>query len=298
MDVPAVAGSKRPAPSPSTQSQQSTGSTQSQPRHPPPAKRRKTDVPAAPSLAAVLPTASSDAIPTPPPEASTSTLAPLAAPSKRPRHEGALRRLAHAVPRAAGVTPTATLGGSKIGGKSKDLNTPGSLIEEMWVTRKGLGFGGYLKKGVASFVERGATKLTVHAMGAAIPLALSLAMAIRDAVPGGTPDEDGDGAVKMEVRTGTFDVSDEITPEDDDEDVVYQTRSKSTISVDLTTTTLLSPSVLSSIGTAAYPDIALPAVREAEALVLEVELAELAFWNSEGDEKYKYMMKVHSGEEL
>lgn len=52
-------------------------------------------------------------------------------------------------------------------------------------------------------------------MGAAIPLALSLAMAIRDAVPGGIPDEDGDGAIKMDVRTGTFQVSDEITPADD-----------------------------------------------------------------------------------
>lgn len=82
-------------------------------------------------------------------------LPPLAEPTKRVRHEGTLRRLAHAVPRAPGVTPGATLGGSKIGGKSKDLNTVGPAVEEMWVTRKGLGMGGYLKKGVAAFLERG-----------------------------------------------------------------------------------------------------------------------------------------------
>lgn len=86
-------------------------------------------------------------------------------------------------------------------------------------------------------------------MGATIPTALSLALAIRDAVPGGSPltndtgdeddilgsgsedegqgrigrDEVGEGAgtrttggiFKLEVRTGTTVVGDEITPEDD-----------------------------------------------------------------------------------
>ena len=62
-------------------------------------------------------------------------------------------------------------------------------------------------------------------MGAAIPLALSLALAIRDAVPGGEPpapvsrggegEDDGEGIVRMSVRTGSKTVSDEVTPLDE-----------------------------------------------------------------------------------
>lgn len=52
-------------------------------------------------------------------------------------------------------------------------------------------------------------------MGAAIPVALSLALAIRDAVPGGEAGEDEVGAIAMVVRTGSFVVSDEITPDDE-----------------------------------------------------------------------------------
>lgn len=46
-------------------------------------------------------------------------------------------------------------------------------------------------------------------MGAAIPLALSIALAIRDAVPGGAD------SFEMDVRTGTSTVRDEITPSDE-----------------------------------------------------------------------------------
>jgi hypothetical protein len=60
------------------------------------------------------------------------------------------------------------------------------------------------------------TKLSMHAMGAAIPLALSLALAIRDALPGGAPTSEGvAGTVKMQVTTGTQIVSDEVTPDDE-----------------------------------------------------------------------------------
>lgn len=71
------------------------------------------------------------------------------------------------------------------------------------------------------------TTLTLHALGAAIPLCLSLALAIRDAIPGGELTEDdsndaemngqeaGGSLVKMEVVTGSKDVHDEITPDDE-----------------------------------------------------------------------------------
>ncbi|GAA5844443.1 hypothetical protein JCM9279_006308 [Rhodotorula babjevae] len=199
-------------------------------------------------------------------------------PPKRPLVPGTLRRLstghptrstAHADPalahpplssststgKRARVRPAATLAGAKVGGESKDL---GDRVEreELWVRRakgpgaQGLGFAGYLKMGVGAFVERGCTSLTVNAMGAAIPLALSLALAIRDAIPGGEPPapvprsggapdgegeaegDEGEGIVRMSVRTGSKTVSDEVTPLDEDEDLVYQSRTKSTPSRD------------------------------------------------------------------
>lgn len=72
-------------------------------------------------------------------------------------------------------------------------------------------------------------------MGAAIPLALSLALAIRDAIPGGEPpalssssddaaggqgegeeeDDARESIVRMQVRTGSKTVADEVTPEDE-----------------------------------------------------------------------------------
>ncbi|GAA5896384.1 hypothetical protein JCM6882_001000 [Rhodosporidiobolus microsporus] len=197
------------------------------------------------------------------PSASTSSAAadlpPLPAPSKRPHHPGSLRRLASSkqptTPRSAAAgkktRAASTLSGAKIGGKSKDLRD-GVEREEMWVkratggTRHGLGFAGYLKKGVGAFVDRGCTSLSINAMGAAIPLALTLALAVRDAVPGGEParlpgasaegadegEEEG-GVVRMEVRTGSKVVRDEITPEDEDADLVYQSRIKSTVEIEL-----------------------------------------------------------------
>ena len=86
---------------------------------------------------------------------------------KRVRHAGTLRRLALSKPSLSSVRPASTLSGSKIGGKSKDLKV-GSIretkvgeerlgtVQEFWIGRKGMSFGGWLKKGIAAFVdERG-----------------------------------------------------------------------------------------------------------------------------------------------
>ncbi|GJN91138.1 hypothetical protein Rhopal_004156-T1 [Rhodotorula paludigena] len=268
---------------PASQSSQS----QSQPPARPP-KRAKL----APSLSSSMPRPSpsqathvSETQPTP----STSS-APAAAQAERPApalpgahkrtvHKGKLRRLTTGHPAAsfartdtafepaaskrARTRPAATLAGAKVGGKAKDLRDR-IEAEELWVRRskgdagkQGLGFAGYLKMGVGAFVDRGCTTLTVNAMGAAIPLALSLALAIRDAIPGGEPPsaatasdeesaEQDEGIVKMQVRTGSKVVSDEVTPDDEDEDLVYQTRTKSTVSIELS---LVEP-LKSSLGAA------------------------------------------------
>lgn len=62
-------------------------------------------------------------------------------------------------------------------------------------------------------------------MGAAIPHLLHLALALPPILPF-AHDE-----IHMDVRTGTVQVQDEVDPEDDNEDLSYQTRCKSTCSV-------------------------------------------------------------------
>jgi ribonuclease P/MRP protein subunit RPP20 len=67
--------------------------------------------------------------------------------------------------------------------------------------------------------------LHLSAMGAAIPHLLQLALSLPQKLPF-PPDE-----IHTEVTTGTVQVQDEILPEDEDEDVTYRTRGKSTVKV-------------------------------------------------------------------
>jgi hypothetical protein len=62
-------------------------------------------------------------------------------------------------------------------------------------------------------------------MGAAIPLLLQLSMALPPILP--FPANE----IRTEVTTGTVEVQDEVLPEDEDEDITYQTRGKSTLRV-------------------------------------------------------------------
>jgi ribonuclease P/MRP protein subunit RPP20 len=64
-------------------------------------------------------------------------------------------------------------------------------------------------------------------MGAAIPHLVQLSVALPPILP--FPSQD----VHTEVFTGTVDVQDELIPADDDEDISYQTRSKSTLRVEI-----------------------------------------------------------------
>ena len=62
-------------------------------------------------------------------------------------------------------------------------------------------------------------------MGAAIPLLLQLVTALPPILPFARDE------IQYEIKTGTVEVHDEIVPEDEDEDISYQTRGKSTLSV-------------------------------------------------------------------
>lgn len=111
-----------------------------------------------------------------PADATTVSIPP---PKKRTLHKGKLRRLSTGHPQpghsksdtsitASGARPRvrekSTLAGAKVGGKSKDLRDRVEA-EQLWIrrpaknasrtTRQGLAYAGYLKMGVAAFVERG-----------------------------------------------------------------------------------------------------------------------------------------------
>lgn len=148
---------------PSTQSTQSTQSSSADSR-PPPAKKAKTTKTNANSIIPIIPVT-----PEAPLQSTIPNRKPLSPTPKRKIHEGTLRRLAvstrstiaivksDTAQTKAKVRPNATLSGSKVGGISKDLND-GIVEEEIWVNRvagKGLGFSGYLKKGVQAVLERG-----------------------------------------------------------------------------------------------------------------------------------------------
>jgi|SRR5882762_9849335 ribonuclease P/MRP protein subunit RPP20 len=62
-------------------------------------------------------------------------------------------------------------------------------------------------------------------MGAAIPHLATLAVSLPSILPFAADE------IHTEILTGTVEVQDEIIPEDEDEDISYQTRGKSTLRV-------------------------------------------------------------------
>ncbi|KAI0355035.1 hypothetical protein OH77DRAFT_339908 [Trametes cingulata] len=85
--------------------------------------------------------------------------------------------------------------------------------------------GAYLRRCKDVFLKDGYKSLHLSAMGAAIPHLMQLALSLPPILPF-PPDE-----VHTEVLTGTTEVQDELIPEDEDEDISYRTRGKSTVSI-------------------------------------------------------------------
>ena len=67
--------------------------------------------------------------------------------------------------------------------------------------------------------------LHLSAMGAAIPHLMQLALSLPPILP--FPQDE----IHTEILTGTVEVQDEVIPDDEDEDISYRTRGKSTVSV-------------------------------------------------------------------
>ncbi|THH31885.1 hypothetical protein EUX98_g2322 [Antrodiella citrinella] len=92
------------------------------------------------------------------------------------------------------------------------------------ITRK-TPLGAYLRRCKDVMMKDGYKTLHLNAMGAAIPHLLQLSVSLPSILP--HPLED----IHTEVLTGTVEVQDEIIPEDEDEDISYRTRGKSTLSI-------------------------------------------------------------------
>jgi len=92
------------------------------------------------------------------------------------------------------------------------------------ITRK-TKLGAYLRRCKDLVLKDGYKSLHLFALGAAIPHLCMLAESLPGVLPF-SPEE-----IRKEVLTGTIDVQDEVIPEDEDEDIMYRTRAKSSLSI-------------------------------------------------------------------
>ncbi|KAL1742775.1 hypothetical protein HDZ31DRAFT_65654 [Schizophyllum fasciatum] len=92
------------------------------------------------------------------------------------------------------------------------------------VTRK-TGLGAYLRRCKDLVLKDGYKTLHLSAMGAAIPHLVQLSVALPPILPYDASE------VHSNVTTGTVHVHDEIVPDDEDEDITYEKRGKSTLMI-------------------------------------------------------------------
>ncbi|KAF8810083.1 hypothetical protein BYT27DRAFT_7186941 [Phlegmacium glaucopus] len=92
------------------------------------------------------------------------------------------------------------------------------------ITRK-TPLANYLRRCKTVIIEDGYKTLHLSAMGAAIPHLLQLVCALPPILP--FPQDE----IHTEVTTGTVEVQDEVLPQNDDDDITYETRGKSTLRI-------------------------------------------------------------------
>ncbi|KAJ7778640.1 hypothetical protein DFH07DRAFT_865426 [Mycena maculata] len=81
----------------------------------------------------------------------------------------------------------------------------------------------YLRRCKNVIINDGYKTLHLSAMGAAIPHLLQLSVALPPILPFAADE------IHSHITTGTMEVQDEIIPDDEDEDITYRTRGKSTL---------------------------------------------------------------------
>ncbi|GJJ12213.1 hypothetical protein Clacol_006454 [Clathrus columnatus] len=137
--------------------------------------------------------------------------------TKKTTFKGNIRKLASQRP-----FPTVATSVSATGPKS--AHKEGNNL--ICVSRKTT-LGSYLSRCKRVLVEQGYDNLHLHAMGAAIPHLLKLAVSLPEILPYPRAD------LKIEIRTGTIGVMDELIPENEEEDIEMRTRGKAGVSVRL-----------------------------------------------------------------
>ncbi|KAI0261083.1 hypothetical protein BC834DRAFT_814302, partial [Gloeopeniophorella convolvens] len=95
------------------------------------------------------------------------------------------------------------------------------------ITRK-TKLGAYLRRCKDLVLKDGYKSLHLSALGAAIPHLSTLAVSIPEVLPFSASE------IRTKILTGTVDVQDEIIPDDEDEDISYRSRAKSSLSVVIT----------------------------------------------------------------
>ncbi|EMD34380.1 hypothetical protein CERSUDRAFT_97640 [Gelatoporia subvermispora B] len=95
------------------------------------------------------------------------------------------------------------------------------------ITRK-TNLGAYLRRCKDVVMKDGYKTLHLSALGAAIPHLVRLAVSIPATLPFGADE------LRTEYFTGTVHVQDELVPEDEDEDIEYRSRGKSSLLVVIT----------------------------------------------------------------
>ncbi|KAI1789331.1 hypothetical protein LXA43DRAFT_923713 [Ganoderma leucocontextum] len=136
-------------------------------------------------------------------------------PGKPPQHKHKVRKLVPPRP-----FPTVPASVSATGPRSAHAEGKNYIC----VTRR-TELGAYLRRCKDVFLEDGYKTLHLSAMGAAIPHLMQLALSLPAILP--YPQDE----IHTEVTTGTVEVQDELVPDDEDEDVAYRTRGKSTVSI-------------------------------------------------------------------
>ncbi|KAJ6606353.1 hypothetical protein DFH09DRAFT_6587 [Mycena vulgaris] len=81
----------------------------------------------------------------------------------------------------------------------------------------------YLRRCKNAIIDDGYKTLHLSAMGAAIPHLLQLSVALPPILPFAADE------IHSHITTGTIEVQDEVLPDDEDEDITYRTRGKSTL---------------------------------------------------------------------
>ncbi|KAF4578488.1 hypothetical protein EYR40_001361 [Pleurotus pulmonarius] len=119
--------------------------------------------------------------------------------------------------------PTVARGDSATGPRSAHKEGKNKIC----ITRK-TPLGAYMRRCKDIILKDGYKSLHLSAMGAAIPHLLRLSCALPSILPH-AKDE-----IHTAITTGTVEVQDEITPENEDEDISYETRSKSNLLIVIT----------------------------------------------------------------